>query len=175
MRRITELDNRYPGETLWAIGRGPSLEHLRAGDIGPGPVVAINQAIGPVEALPLPNPLFSMQKDVFFGAPSRAAILAHEREAVQRSRAELEAADAYTFDCETDFGLPWHVPSVVVCAALARWMGCARVVYLCCDAVTDGITTAFGQPATEPQAYLMHGPLVRRYARLPIEWKQVGR
>jgi hypothetical protein len=52
-------------------------------------------------------------------------------------------------------------------------MGCERVVYLCCDAATDGITEAYGAPALEPKAYLLHGLLVKRWARLPVTWIKV--
>lgn len=175
MRRITELDNQYQGETMWVIGRGPSLEWLRSEHIGAGPVIAINQAIRIVEDLGLPNPLYSMQKDQFFFPPRFAAILAHEQESVRRARLDLEKATTYIFDNPGDFGIEWNMPSVVSCAGLAYRMGCAKVIYLCCDASTHGDTGAFGQPPTEPQGYLFHRPMVARYTRLPVEWQRIER
>lgn len=175
MRRIAELDNAYPGETCWVIGRGPSLEWLRKDHVGAGPVVAINQAITRVEELGLSNPLYSMQKDQYFFPPHYAPVLAHEHESARRRREDLEAINAYAFDNVEDFGLEWNLPSVVSCAALAYRMGCAKVVYLCCDAATHGDTGAYGQPPTEPQGYLMHGLLVKRWARLPVEWQRIER
>jgi hypothetical protein len=61
----------------------------------------------------------------------------------------------------------------VACLGLAELWGCERVVFLCCDATTDGDTRAYGQPPTYPANYLMHGALVQRYARLPVEYKRL--
>ena len=170
MRPITELDSKYLGETLWVIGRGPSLARLTAADIGPGPVVAINQAINQVEQLAIKNPLYSMQKDRYFGRPARSLVLLHARESAIGAP---ENMGNFVFDCEQDFGFPWNVPSVVVCAGLARRWGCSRVVYLCCDAATHGDTGAYGDQPTYPANYLVHAPMVRRYARLPVEYKRL--
>jgi hypothetical protein len=52
-------------------------------------------------------------------------------------------------------------------------MGCKRVVYLCCDAVTDGNTETFGEVNPRPTDYLLHGDLVKQYATLPVEWKRI--
>lgn len=166
MRPIIDLDYQYAGQTLWVIGRGPSLARLSARHIGPGPVVAINQAIERVEKLGLCNPVYSMQKDQVF-VECKAPIIAHALES-----AKGREFGAYAFDCTVDYGLPWDVPSVVVCAAMARRWGCAEVVYLCCDAAF-GNTEAYGAPATYPRNYLLHAPMVQRYARLPVEWKRI--
>ena len=160
---------------MWIIGRGISLAHLSKDHIGAGPVIAINQAIEQIECLDLPNPIYSMQKDHYFLRPAVASILAHKHESAKDSWMELEQANAYIFDNPVDFGLPWNMPSVVTCAALAHRMGCELIYYLCCDSVTDGITEAYGAPATEPQSYLSHGALVRQYARLPVEWIRIDR
>lgn len=174
MHKIAELDNLYIGETLWVIGRGPSLERLTALDIGQGPVIAINQAISKVEDLNLENPLYSMQKDRFFLHPQHAVVLAHARESALNHREEIERAGAYVFDCPDDFGYPWDIPSVVVCIGLALRWACAQVVYLCCDAVTDKDIRAYGEQPAYPSNYLLHGPLVMRYSRLmPVEYKRI--
>lgn len=172
MKRATALDNLYHGHTAWVVGRGPSLARLNAAHIGEGPVIAINQAIEAVEKLELPNPLYSMQKDKFF-VSTTAVILAHEHESAKDNTDEMERLGAYVFDCEADYGYPWSVPSVVACAGLAYRMGCQEVIYLCCDAATDGITEAYGYPATQPQAYLMHKLLVMRHARIPVTWRKI--
>ena len=175
LRPITELDNQYPDQPMWVIGRGISLEKLTVCHLGLGPIVAINQAVEKVEDLGMwiTNPLYSMQKDRYFFKPRHAAILAHAAESAKESPLDLEQAGAYVFDCEVDFGYPWNVPSVVACAGLALRWGCSRVIYLCCDAVTDRDTRAYGEQPTYPVNYLFHGPLVQRYARLPVEWKRI--
>ena len=175
MRLIRELDQRYPGQTLWSVGRGPSLANLKAKHFGEGPVIAINQAIEVVEALNLPNPVYSMQKDVFFFR-TKSPILAHAWESYKKSKAQLDSLDAYVFDNERDFGARWCMPSVVSCAGLAIRMGCKDVVYLCCDASTDRITNTYGTPPTDPSGYLGHRPAVTDYIRhfhVPVEWRRI--
>ncbi len=60
---IAPLKAKHPGATAYIIGKGPSLQYLRASDIGPGPVITINEAIGIVQTLGLPNHIYAMQKD----------------------------------------------------------------------------------------------------------------
>ena len=53
----------YKGQTIWIVGKGPSLQYLIKEDIGSGPVITINEAIVKVEEVGLSNPVYSMQKD----------------------------------------------------------------------------------------------------------------
>jgi hypothetical protein len=174
VKAVSELSGLYDGSTMWVVGRGPSLAHLAKCHFEPGPVVAINQAIEVVEGLGLDNPVYSMQKDHFFLTPEKAPILAHAVESVKESRDKIEGyPSAYVFDNEKDFDIPNNQPSVVTCVRLAKLMGCDNVIFLCCDAATDGITDAYGTPATEPSSYLEHGALVKQHANLPVEWRRV--
>ena len=60
---MTDFKDLHKGQTLWIVGKGPSLQYLTKEDIRPGPVITINHAIIKVEELGLPNPIYSMQKD----------------------------------------------------------------------------------------------------------------
>ncbi len=60
---IAPLKRKHAGTCAYIIGKGPSLMHLRAQDIGPGPVIVLNEAVAIVQQLGLPNPVYSMQKD----------------------------------------------------------------------------------------------------------------
>ncbi len=60
---ISKLKGKHAGSCAYVVGKGPSLMHLRAQDIGPGPVIVLNEAISIVQQLGLPNPIYSMQKD----------------------------------------------------------------------------------------------------------------
>lgn len=57
------LTDKHIGEDVWIIGNGPSLRFLRARDIGPGPVITLNDAISVIQVLRVPNPIYSMQGD----------------------------------------------------------------------------------------------------------------
>jgi hypothetical protein len=135
--------------------------------------MAINHAIEVVESLQPDNPLYSLQKDHLYFYPQKSTLLLHEREAL----AEIDGVDyepAYSFDVERDFKIKWNLPSVVIAEKFAGWFGCTRVVYLCCDAVTDGNTDAYGQPPTKREDYLLHGGMVKSHATLPVEWKRIA-
>ena len=171
MMTISELSGIHNDEVLTVIGRGKSLGRLRLEHLE-GVVMAINQAIKVVESLQPDNPLYSLQKDHLFFYPQKATSLLHEREAL----AEIDGVDyepVYSFDVERDFKIRWNLPSVVIAEKLGVLFGCKRVVYLCCDAVTDGNTDTFGIPPTKPRDYLFHGELVRKHASIPVEWKRI--
>ena len=171
MKTISGLRGIHKGETLTVIGRGPSLARLRAENLD-GAVIAINQAIETVETLHPANPLYSLQKDHLFGCPVKAVLLLHELEALKGAK-NIDYEPAYSFNAVRDFKIRWDMPSVVVAEKFANWFGCKRVIYLCCDAATDGITEAYGQPATKPADYLAHQKLVLENATLPVEWKRI--
>ncbi len=60
---IAPLKGKHTGMCAYIVGKGPSLMHLRARDIGPGPIIVLNEAITIVQKLGLPNHIYSMQKD----------------------------------------------------------------------------------------------------------------
>lgn len=172
MKTISGLSGVHKGEILTVIGRGKSLEKLQLEHLQ-GVVMTINHAIEVVEALQPDNPLYSLQKDHLFLYPDWATLLLHEREAL----AEIDGVDyepAYSFDVERDFKIKWNLPSVVIAEKFAGWFGCTRVVYLCCDAVTDGNTYTYGQPPIKREDYLLHGGMVKSHATLPVEWKRIA-
>ena len=171
MNTISGLTGIHKGETLTVIGRGPSLARLQPEHLD-GVAVAINHAIEQVESLQPSNPLYSLQKDHLYLLPVRAALLLHELEALMETK-DVDYEPAYSFNAERDFNVRWNIPSVVIAEKFANWFGCEKVVYLCCDAVTDGDIGAYGVQPTRPQDYLVHGALVKKYASLPVEWRRI--
>lgn len=135
---VKRLTGIYRGQTAYIVGRGPSIENLSLAQFGPGPVISLNQAIVKVEEMGLNNPVYSMQKDgVADGevVPQSATLLVHSRES---EGSFLGYSPRYVFDNPKDFDLTTTAPSVMSATAMAKMMGCDRVVYLCCDACTNG-------------------------------------
>ena len=60
---MKSLKNKHLDQTVWIVGKGPSLQYLKKEDIGEGIVITINHAVLAVEPLGLPNTIYSMQKD----------------------------------------------------------------------------------------------------------------
>ena len=183
---ITVLKDAHLGETLWIVGTGPSLQFLRCTHFGAGPVMAVNRSINLVRNLALPNVLYSMQKDggdkkrcpncgEFCGAvtpPPLGVPLIVQYHASEKCFPTWEPR--YIMDLQKDFGIPWWLFSIATCAHLARLMGCAKVVYLCCDSMKGDL-----------QSYVVDhngiGTLVKQncgYGRYPgllgLELKKLG-
>ncbi len=165
---IDSLKDLYPGGTLHVIGSGPSLAQLSPDQVGEGPVVAINYAIRTVETMGLPNPVYSMQKDQAFTLCD-APVLAHLVESARN-----DDFGEFVFDCVGDFGIPYNAPSVVVALHFARWFGCEKAVYHCCDSFCGDFRSYDGYSVTQDNRaiqYVHHRGMVEREAeRMGMEW-----
>jgi len=137
---IKHLRDKHKGETAWIIGKGPSLQYLKKEDIGNGPVIAINEAIIPVENLGLSNTIYAMQKDVDplnrepIAPPKKATLLVHEREVPERHR---NYSPRYIFDNPRDFNSVWNTPSSHSAVSIADLFGCSELKFIAFDAVTN--------------------------------------
>ncbi|MGD0781233.1 MAG: hypothetical protein ABSA30_00075 [Candidatus Aminicenantales bacterium] len=151
---IRGLFGAFPGDTCWIVGTGPSLVRASAPLFGPGPVIALNASIRPVEALGLPNPVFSMQKDgCGFSGPHAACrnslTVRPQKAPLLVSRAEsfhcfAEYRPRYVFDAVADLGAPaWWEFSANCAIHLARLMGCVRIRLVAFDSCTSGDLTNF--------------------------------
>ncbi len=158
---IAALKDKHPGSTAYIIGKGPSLAHLRPSDIGPGPVLTLNQAISVVQVLGLPNQLYSLQKDgcetadpdtiprpcdschlhgwhrdpVIDPYPGIAAIFSQ----YLSSWCLHGRPNRFVFTDE-ELGYPDQpfTMSVLEAIAFARHLGAAAIVMVCCDHLTTG-------------------------------------
>ena len=180
---ITELKNRYLGETVWIVGKGPSIAYLRAEHFGPGPVIALNEAIIKVEQLGLANPVYSMQKDGVEAntvRPKSAILLVHKHES---QHIFMDYSPRYVFDNIEDFGLMWNSPSAMSATSLAKFMGCARVVFVCCDAAHGDARLATPMPDGSIEISGMdygYGAIctwaygLAQRINMPVEWVRPG-
>lgn len=148
---IQALKGAHAGHTAWIIGKGPSLVMLTKDQIGAGPIIAINEATITIESLGLENVVYSLQKDadryeyspgpIPLGgdepiAPLRGAtLLVHQHESAGRMK---EYRPRFVFDNVADFELEWWEFSSLVAVAIARLMGCPRVVFVAHDACVFG-------------------------------------
>jgi hypothetical protein len=142
---VERLRYKHVNETAWIIGKGPSLVNLRKEHIGQGPVIAISEAIIPVETLGIDNPIYAMQKDYDppeqepIGPPKYATLLVHEREVPGRHK---DYKPRYNFDNPIDFDMGTNVPSSITATKIAELLGCKKIVYVSFDSCTqDDITT----------------------------------
>ena len=155
MKAISDLAGLYPGETIWIVGKGPSLGNLRAHHFGSGPIITINEAILFVQDFGLANPIYSMQKD------GCGILSPHERCIVQppnfqqmvKPRHDIPVIlqePGYSQFCladyphrimmnlHDDFGLLNSENSIRVCVRIGQLMGCREIVFMCCDSLANG-------------------------------------
>lgn len=149
---LKDLRGVHTGETAWIVGKGPSLMNLRAGHFGAGPVIAMNAAIMIVQALGLPNPLYAMQKDGCSHQPcvcrprgdQPALVILKESTVLFLQRPGFSErcfpmhANVIFVQPEKELQLPTHAMSIRMCAAIARLMGCSKIVFVACDSLANG-------------------------------------
>ena len=183
-KTVEELDRIHVGSEAWIVGKGPSLQLLKASDFGPGPILTLNEAVLHVEPLEIQNPIYSIQKD---GAsprfpnkcqclnktggkcefdmvhPSRSVLLVHELESIQCMRGY---SPRLTFNNER-MGIKWHDPSIFSALKMAQIMGCHRVNLLCFDSITHNSNNNF-TPGIGPGAgnYTLHNEWLLKV----LEW-----
>ena len=188
MMQMQDLRDRHAGETAYIVGCGPSLAHLRAEHFGPGPVIALNDAIMLAQALGLPNALYTLQKDGCFDG--RACYCQGEGALVRL----LESTTLIVQRVFSEYCFPGHARRLVVdvrdlgftrtgtmsirmAAALARQMGCSKIVFACCDSLVTkdarrfDITSGTAFQTTGSAHYLPNNPrLLRDLGKIPREF-----
>lgn len=163
-----DLVNRHKGETCWIVGKGPSLEYLRAEHFQRGPVIALNQSIVMIEKLDLSNPVYALQKDgCGYMGPHSACVKRDGVEWMIRPKnATLILRDTvgYSRHCLADYE-----PRVLVCPvrdlgfeylsemairmaiSISKKMGCTRVKLMCCGSLVNGDTRTFNVWTNQPE------------------------
>lgn len=154
---MEQLKGAHQGQTVNIVGKGPSLRYLEKKHFGDGPVITLNHAILPVEALGLKNPVYSMQKD--WGkcsgdcaaniakcvkvAPAAATLLVSVHESAM---CLPDYSPRLVFNLG-DLGMPWNTASLFVAIAMAKYFGCEKYRLISCDAISGGDLRAY-EPAS---------------------------
>lgn len=158
---MIDFKDIYKGQTIWIVGKGPSLQYLKKEDFGQGPIITINQAIIKVEELDLPNPTYSMQKDGgdrktypkhmlrpdceytpncndkcgnMYRPKRGATLLIHKHESLY---CFPDYSPRYVFDWK-EFGLRHNQFSVIISIRIGILMGCIKFHFVSCDVHTTG-------------------------------------
>lgn len=148
------FENIHKGQTAYIIGKGKSLDRLKLCDIKAGIIIAINQAIIPVEKIGFPNITYSLQKDGAspeFRNECQCKIHGHKDcpyDMVYPKKAILINHTQESSDCMTDytprivfnnedFGLEWQRVSALSAIAIAKYFGCDKIKMIAFDSITD--------------------------------------
>ena len=166
---IKEFKDIYKGQTIWIIGKGPSLQYLKKEDIGSGPVITLNEAIIKIEELDLPNPVYSMQKDGgdrrryyhlhplilkpdcdyksncgdrcngIYRPKKGATLLVHKHESLY---CFADYSPRYVFDWK-ELGLRSNQFSQIIAIKIGHIMGCKKFCFISFDAHVNGCLDSY--------------------------------
>lgn len=164
---ISVFKDKHKGQTAWIIGRGISLRNLAPVDIGDGFIIAINQSIAQIDALNLPNMVYSMysygceiypKEDKQKAHVCRREIVLPKRNAPiliddtpgEGNNCLLDYPQRYGYFAETDLGISSILASAATSIFVAKYLGANEIKMLCFDAYTDMDLRAIG-PIGETQ------------------------
>jgi len=124
-------------EHVYIVGKGPSLDHLRAEHFPrtDSVIVAINEAIHAVELLGLPNPIYGFQQDVRLKDTCKPQ--------VGKMIASVKSASFYPDALVVDprkYGLSLNAISTEVAICVFKEGGANDFTLLCFDASVNGET-----------------------------------
>ena len=155
------LKDKHKDQTIWIVGKGPSLRYIRKDHFGEGIILTLNESIVAIESLELPNIIYSLQKDGGNGRhgalknaltpecdysgqcedvcgsmvrPKKATLILHELES---KYCFSDYPNRVVFDLET-LGLQANIHSIVFAVKIAIYLGCNKVNFLCCDSTAIG-------------------------------------
>jgi len=130
----------FEGRRCYIVGKGPSLDNLKASDIElpNSPVVCINESIHKVESLRLPNPIFAIQQDAKLGItcyPANGIILI----STQAANVYRQLNRKYIFNPRTYKMTPGAL-TVEIAVALCKELGTSSFSMISFDAHENGST-----------------------------------
>lgn len=171
---IESLRPIFQGKPCYIIGKGPSLDALKAEDFKPDvPIIAINHAIHKVEELGLDNTIYCMQQDMSLKdecKPKKATLLI-------AYAARLHYADVdnkIVFHME-EFQLKSCL-TVIVAMRMVQRFGATNLWLRCFDSCVDrsiGYAKCVGHDPTRggpPKRFLTHKDLILKEAKVPISF-----
>lgn len=165
---MDRLKGIYKGQSVWIIGKGPSLQYLGPTDIDMGPIITLNEAIMKIEEFDFPNPVYSMQKDGgkwirirrhhgslkvecerapkcgnkcghMIRPRKGGALLIHRQESLP---CFPDYSPRHIFDAK-EFGIPKNEFSLIMAIKIGQFMGCSRFCFVSCDVHVNGDIRTF--------------------------------
>ena len=162
---MISLKNKYKGQPIYIIGKGPSLQYLTREMIGEGVVITINDAIAKIEELDIPNDVYAMEKDGYYPnginshephdcsvhsiMPTRYPVLLHRHES---PNCVPDYFHRIIFD-NKELGLEITDFSALSAIKLGELMGCDKFYLVSFDACTMGDCNVYGGSNANDEGY----------------------
>ena len=160
----------FDGQTIYIIGKGPSLDTLNSTHFGPGVIVCINESIHVIEGLNLPNKTYCIQQDMSLKAscePKRAKLLV----AYAARNHYPDVDNKIVFHME-EFQLKSCL-TVIIAIRMAQQFGAKKLVLLGFDSI-NGVTEyadSVGYPSSrggDVKRFLDHKRMIEAEAKIPL-------
>lgn len=180
-RVIAEADVRtlkalFYGKTCQIVGKGPSLDYLRAEHFGEGPIIALNESIHTVEGLGLSNSTFCLQQDAKLKDTCWPQHGAKMLVSIKAANFYANKEGVYIFDSRR-YGLSLNSLSVSAAIRIAISLEAESFALLCFDASVNktlGYAKLIGYDSTwggQPDRFLSHrAKIEKRLAGHHADW-----
>lgn len=175
--QIEDFKNRHPGARACVIGKGPSLDTIDElrDYLERSVVFTCNEAVHKIELLDLRAPVYAVQQDSALGrkcVPLQAVhfmncyqlVRANRKQKLRRvAKSEWNPLAVLYDPCS--FGQSHTAFTAIMAAALARYMGCTELVFLCFDSWAPHGATHYarcvGGPPDEGLRHAVDGKAIR--------------
>lgn len=152
-KELEDFRDKYQGQTCYIIGKGPSLDALRASDFKTnGPILCVNDSVKKINKLNhWAQPTFVLQQDATLREECRPN---HEDCVIivaPQSRAWYTDHKKRVIMVPEALGAQHAGPSVIVAICIAELLGCSKLVLISFDAATHkecDYANVIGYPAT---------------------------
>ena len=172
--RLESIREHFVGKPCYIIGKGPSLDRLKASDFKVDvPIICINESIHKIESLGLGNTIFCMQQDMGLKATCRPKdamlLVAH---AARMHYAGLD--NKIVFRAE-EFGLKSSLTVIIIMRMVQRF-GATSLRLVAFDAINgcvdyaDCVGTKPSQGG-KPKRFLGHKALVANEAKVEVTYE----
>ena len=137
---VKDFRDMYKGKPAYIIGKGPSLDKLKAHHFldTTAPVITINESIHKVEEFDIKNPIYAVQQDSNLQercwSKRGTMMIPHITGAWYRKHPKVCIYSMVDLGGREDF----HPQSIVAATRIARLMGCSRLIYLAFDSYING-------------------------------------
>lgn len=174
---IDLLEPIFDGKTVNIVGKGPSLDNLKAEHFPDPdePIIGINEAVFQVAKLGLPNPIYGIQQDARLKGTCKAEGVPLFV-SVKASNFYQNEPDVYVFDSRR-YKLPLNALSVTAAIKITLNLKAASYRLVCFDACVNNnfdYAAVIPYPVTwggSPQRFRSHRAKIQKHvAGRKIEW-----
>jgi len=161
-KKLEDYRDKHSGSTCYMLGKGPSLDYLKASDMETGPIICVNDSIKQVNTLDVKNPVYVIQQDATLQESccprnySNILIVSKQSRGWYSDYLNRVVVEAQAL------GVTAAGPTVILSIHIAKLLGCKKIIFVAFDAATNEeceYAKIIKTPATrggDPKRFLTH-------------------